>query len=72
MQDAGRNMGPKAPYSFPCTAVGLLTLRAMSRARSLHNPCIQRFSGCALAMADYDEADGVSPCFESDMALFHA
>jgi hypothetical protein len=55
-----------------CTATDLLTLRAMSHARSLHNPCIQRFSGCALAMADDDEADGVSPCFESDKALLHA
>ena len=65
-------MGPKAPYSSLYTAAGLLTLRAMSRARSLHYPCIQRFSGCALAMADDDEADGVGPCFKSDMALFHA
>ena len=49
-----------------------LTLRAMSHARTLHDPCIQRFSGGALTVADDNESDGVSPCFESDKALFHA
>ena len=54
------------------TAVGLLTLRAMSHARSLHDPCVQCLSGCTLSMSFDDESNCVGPCLEGNYTLFQA